>query len=222
MERLGGFLVSIGGQAPSCSDLAHTASQFNEKRIGVYDSMREHPEEARTEAIARVFECGSTREPKKRPTGSRKLVPVALLGGALFAPEWPLLDAVETAGGLVVVNGMEPGERCLVPPVPISDHGLTMACLADHYFDHIVDVFPRPNSQLYSWLAPRLQERKARGIILWVRVGCDLWRAEAASLRETFRLPVLVLDSHRLEGLAPGRPAMRDLNRISAFIESLQ
>jgi hypothetical protein len=62
-----------------------------------------------------------------------------------------------------------------------------------------------------------LAERRVRGIVLWVHVGCDLWRAEAASLRETFGLPLLVLDS--LDARAGG---LRDLNRLAAFIESLQ
>jgi hypothetical protein len=62
-----------------------------------------------------------------------------------------------------------------------------------------------------------LAERRVRGIVLWVHVGCDLWRAEATSLREAFGLPVLVLDAHEVRA-----GGLRDTNRLAAFIESLQ
>jgi hypothetical protein len=131
----------------------------------------------------------------------------------------------------VVLNATEPGERCLLPALsavcgapasgpaagaPITSLDALLTRLCDHYFDHIVDVFQRPNSRLYDWLGPRLAARGVRGIVLWVHVGCDLWRAEAASLREAFGLPVLVLDSPDVRG-----GGLRDLNRLAAFIESL-
>ena len=34
-----------------------------------------------------------------------------------------------------------------------------------------------------------------RGIVLWHFTGCDLWRAEAQTLREAFGLPVLLLEA---------------------------
>ena len=92
-----------------------------------------------------------------------------------------------------------------------------VAALADHYFDHAIDVFHRPNSRLYAWLAERLMARGARGIVLWAHVACDLWRVEAASFREAFDLPLVVLDAHEVP--AGGR---RDAQRLRAFIESLQ
>jgi hypothetical protein len=99
---------------------------------------------------------------------------------------------------------------------PVQRENELLTALCDHHFGHLVDVFQRPNSRLYSWLGARLAERKVRGIVLWVHVGCDLWRAEAASLREAFGLPVLVLDSPDVRG-----GGVRDLNRLVAFIESL-
>jgi hypothetical protein len=88
---------------------------------------------------------------------------------------------------------------------------------ANHYFDHCVDVFQRPNTRLYAWLEARLAERGVGGIVLWVHVGCDLWRAEAASLREAFGLPVLVLESQEA-----GAGGLRDANRLAAFFEALR
>ena len=48
-------------------------------------------------------------------------------------------------------------------------------------------------------------------------MGCDLWRAEAESLREAFSLPLLVLESHDMRSIAP-----REAHRLQAFIESLR
>jgi hypothetical protein len=190
-------------------------------------------------------------------------VPLALVGGPLCASQWGLFETIEAVGGCVVLNATEPGERCLLPPMPADvpahcgtaatkrpgtrtkdvheDDGIRcgwqrfpvagidsevaatpadgdgLDVLCDHYFDHVVDVFQRPNSPLYNWLGPRLEARHVRGLILWVHVGCDLWRAEAASLREAFHLPVLVLDSTDLRG-----GGLRDLNRLAAFVEALR
>ena len=51
-----------------------------------------------------------------------------------------------------------------------------------------------------------------RGIVLWHFTGCDLWRAEAQTLRETFGLPVLLLEASDEPGNTP-----RELNRLQAF-----
>jgi benzoyl-CoA reductase/2-hydroxyglutaryl-CoA dehydratase subunit BcrC/BadD/HgdB len=90
-------------------------------------------------------------------------------------------------------------------------------CLARNYFDNIVDVFQRPNTRLYAWLGERLTARGVRGIVLWLHTGCDLWRAEAQTLRETFRLPVLLLEAD--EALTD---SAREAGRIQAFVEMLQ
>jgi len=144
-------------------------------------------------------------------------VPLALLGGPLLPAQWALFDAIESSGGRVVLNATEPAERCLLPPMATSTGCQSpLTALADHYVDHAVDVFHRPNSRLYAWLRLRLAERAARGIILWVQVGCDLWRAEAASLRAAFGLPLLVLESQDVRA-----GGLRDANRLAAFVESL-
>jgi hypothetical protein len=89
--------------------------------------------------------------------------------------------------------------------------------VARGYFENIVDVFQRPNTRLYSWLGGRLTARGVRGIVLWVHTGCDLWRAEAQTLRETFRLPVLLLEANEFSGGSP-----REANRIQAFVETFK
>jgi hypothetical protein len=77
-----------------------------------------------------------------------------------------------------------------------------------------VDVFDRPNSRLYCWLRERLVRRQVKGIFLWTYVGCDLWRAEVQTLRETFQLPVCELEADGTSGCAPSHAG-----RIQAFLE---
>ncbi|MCX6930130.1 MAG: 2-hydroxyacyl-CoA dehydratase family protein [Verrucomicrobia bacterium] len=178
-------------------------------------------------------------------------VPLALVGGPLPQSQMPLLDAIEKAGGRVVLNATEAGERSLWPkcwpnqaqgpeaersihvtdasvhetapdsialrpaPAASNTHTALTDLLAHNYLTHCVDVFQRPNTRLYDWLRPRLADRKARGIMLWHYVGCDLWRAEAQSLREAFGLPVLLLT-------ADETMPQRNTGRLEAFLESLR
>jgi hypothetical protein len=122
------------------------------------------------------------------------------------------------------LNATEAGERSLGPAIrpdqgytsystlPALYQMLTRSCL-----ERCVDVFQRPNTRLFLWLQERLAARQSRGILLWHFVGCDLWRAEAHSLREAFGLPVLLLDATEAAG-----DMLRQSTRIQAFVESLR
>jgi len=218
VQRLGKFLERLGGRAPSDAGLKVAMEAYADRRQQMRRGIRRATARQTAEALARYFCAGSTPVQQTSAVLGTQAVPLALVGGPLLTSQWPLFDAIEAVGGCVVLNATEPGERCLLPPLPADAAGRSpMAALADHYFDNIVDVFQRPNARLYQWLASRLTQRRVRGIVLWAHVGCDLWRAEAASLREAFGLPVLVLDAH--EAPAGG---LRDTNRLAAFIESLQ
>jgi benzoyl-CoA reductase/2-hydroxyglutaryl-CoA dehydratase subunit BcrC/BadD/HgdB len=137
-----------------------------------------------------------------------------------------LLDSLEESGGRVVLDGTEAGERSLwrstpagigsEPGSPAPSAQSSLDELARAYCTHCTDVFQRPNTRLYDWLEHRVTERGVRGILLWHYVGCDLWRAEAASLREALELPVLGLDADET-----GSDFPRTIGRIEAFIESL-
>ena len=154
-----------------------------------------------------------------RPSGFRTSdfppVSLALVGGPLSLADWNLFDAIETAGGRVVLNATLTGERSLSPEWDGLDE--LFEALVTGYFDNLVDVFQRPNTRLYSWLKPRLLSRQARGIVLWHFTGCDLWRAEFQTLRDAFALPVLWLEADAAAGLSP-----RDIGRLAAFLETLQ
>ena len=116
-----------------------------------------------------------------------------------------------------MLNATENGERSLSPAFEFEAGANPLAVLVRGCCDNIVDVFQRPNTRLYSWLKPRLVSRHMRGIVLSHFTGCDLWRAEAQTLRETFDLPVLLLEAGGEPGTTP-----RDVNRIEAFVETLK
>jgi benzoyl-CoA reductase/2-hydroxyglutaryl-CoA dehydratase subunit BcrC/BadD/HgdB len=214
--RLGRFLVQCGGRAPGAEEFETVLLEWDQRRHRLRDLLPQTNARQAAELLMDFFHDGHVPDVVPRPTASG--VPLALVGGPLLRSQLDLLDAVKGVGGRVVLNAAEPGERCLLPPLPPRSPGRPpLALLADHYFDQAIDVFHRPNSRLYAWLGARLADRGVRGIILQVHVGCDLWRAEAASFREAWPLPVLVLEAHEGRGFG-----QRDLTRLGAFVESLQ
>ena len=189
LERLGQFLVELGGSAPT-------------------------PEVLRREMLQADAVRRRLRESSSNPPWSQ--VPLALVGGPLCDSHRQIPGAIEAAGGQVVLNGSENGERSLCVRFDLSTDASPFDALVSGYFENITDVFQRPNTRLYSWLIPRLLSRRARGIILWLFTGCDLWRAELQTLREVSGLPVLLLEADEAAGISA-----RDLNRLQAFVEML-
>ena len=248
LRRLGRFLAGLGGQAPAAAALQAVMRQHSEARLRLLEAAGRYPARAFAEAVARFHLDGSLNLPPmngERRAITENHVPLALVGGPLPQSQMPLLDAIEQAGGRVVLNATEAGERSLwrtqSMPAERSVHAealsvnstpkdssafgfgsvlergssIPLELLARDYLANCVDVFQRPNTRLYDWLRERLAARHARGIVLWHYVGCDLWRAEAESLREAFGLPVLLLDA---EEASPSR----SIGRLEAFLESLQ
>jgi hypothetical protein len=190
LERLGQFLVELGGSAPRPEILRREILQAGEVRRRLLESA---------------------------PVAPGNQVPLALVGGPLSAADGDLLEAIESAGGRVVLNATENGERSLRPRFNMSAEVTHFDALADGYFENIVDVFQRPNLRLHAWLKTRALSHGVRGIMLWLFPGCDLWRAEAQTLRETLGLPVLLLEAGETAGISP-----RDVNRLQAFVETLK
>ena len=245
LRRLGQFLIGLGGHAPRNGDLVELTTQYSAARHRLLAAAAWCPARAYAEAVARFHLDGSVHlpergcaEPRERlaATGYAAAadsrapdagsIPLALVGGPLPQTQMPLLDAIEKAGGRVVLNATEAGERSLWPASPLDEaqpsagapaqpEAALQALFARSYLANCVDVFQRPNTRLYAWLRARLTARKARGIILWHYVGCDLWRAEAQPMREAFGLPVLLLDA---DEAAP----RRNTGRLEAFLESLR
>ncbi len=241
LERLGQFLLAIGGCAPSLEGLRQDMAHSTGTRRRLLESVSASSPRGFAEAVAQFHWDGSFSPPPPAapahldtatsgfadslaPRSGERVrergipIPLALAGGPFLAPHWKWLDELEAAGGRVALNATELGERSLSPTFAFeagTDHPLD--ALVRGYCENIVDVFQRPNTRLYSWLKPRLASRGVRGIVLWHFTGCDLWRAEAQTLRESFGLPVLLLEAGAEPGIAP-----RELNRLQAFMEMLK
>jgi hypothetical protein len=216
LERLGQFLLTIGGHAPTPELLRQEMVQSGGRRKRLLESAPASSSRGFAEAVAR-FHWDGTFSPSP-PVAPANQIPLALVGGPFLASHWKLLDEIEAAGGRVALNATESGERSLCPAFELdAATGTPFDMLVHGCCDNVVDVFQRPNTRLYSWLKPRLASRHARGIVLWHFTGCDLWRAEARTLRETFGLPVLLLEAGGEPGTTP-----RDVNRIEAFVETLK
>jgi hypothetical protein len=224
LQRLSRFLVAVGGQPPNAEGLSKTMAEYCLARAQLLEAAAHLPARQYCEAVARFHWDGSINlgEDVRRPEADA--IPLAVVGGPLPAWQGHVLDAIESAGGRVVLNATEAGERCLGPALSPEQAPSAAGTLSDllclltrTFLDNCVDVFQRPNTRLYDWLRVRLAARKVRGIVLWRYVGCDLWRAEAQPLREAFSLPVLLLDVHEAAG-----DASRQSGRIQAFLESLK
>jgi len=216
LQRLGRFLVGLGGESPSREFLAET--------VAAHD--------ARREALRRVlgslgacFDLGDGEQTASRAADLRggspdppRGTPVALVGGPLMRGDERVFDIIKQSGGCVVLDGTESGPRTL--PAPIDRRRLRddpLLELMDAYFGAIPDAFRRPDTALYQWLLHELAASAARGIIVWRYVWCDMWAASATRLREATGLPVLDLDvSGDESGLA------RTIGRIQAFMEVLK
>jgi len=148
---------------------------------------------------------------------SRPDVPLAIVGGPLIEKDYAIFDLVEQAGGRLVLNATEGGERTLPA---VFDRGRMeedpLGELVRAYFGAIPDVFRRPNDGLYEWLGEELASRQVRGVLLHRYVWCDIWHAETARLKEWSPAPVLEIDECD-DDASLGRTA----GRIEAFLEML-
>jgi benzoyl-CoA reductase/2-hydroxyglutaryl-CoA dehydratase subunit BcrC/BadD/HgdB len=218
VERLGHFLEELGGRPPLPETLLQKIRQQDEGRSRLLEAAPRCSPRQFAEAVALFHWDGSVTlppQPARRPANS---IPLALVGGPLPAPQWNLFETIEAAGGRVVLNATEAGERSLWPAVAVEDPTADpVSALVRRYFENITDVFQRPNTRLYSWLRQRLLCREVCGIVLWHFTGCDLWRAEAPHLREAFGLPVLLLEADEVQS-----GSLRDVGRIQAFVETLK
>jgi benzoyl-CoA reductase/2-hydroxyglutaryl-CoA dehydratase subunit BcrC/BadD/HgdB len=193
LRRLGRFLVSVGGNAPSNAQLSQIMLDF---------------ERVQTE---------NSRGPTAR--GNATGIPLAILGGPLMETDREFFALVERAGGRVVLDATEGAERTLprpFDPAPVASNPLEE--LADAYFDGIPDAFRRPNTKLYDWLGRELAARQVRGIILRRYLWCDLWHAELQRLKQWSPTPVLEVDVGPDDIGFPNRVQ----GRIEAFLEMLK
>ncbi len=187
LARLGDFLVQLGGRHPDKTTLVHT--------------------------LHRCIEPPSPEQPTTAPAG----IPIALTGGPRTMLDSSLCDLVEELGGTIVLDASEQG---LLGRPPSFDKSLAetdpMRALADAYLRRLPGVSRRPNTPLHTWLAERIMESRARGVILLRQLWCDLWHGEVARIRDALAIPLLDID---LDG---EDPIPRNHTRVEAFIEGLR
>ncbi len=193
LERLGRFLVALGGGAATNDALAEIMS----KRDAGVRSVGENDAE----------------------TFSSVGIPLAVVGGPFTDDADRFFACVEKAGGRIVLNATE-GSSLLGPREfdlekmksdPFGE-------LVDAYFDGIADPFRRPNDIFYERLERGVLEANVRGVILRRYVWCDIWHAEFRRICEILGVPTLEIDvaadgageENRMQG------------RIEAFMESLR
>jgi benzoyl-CoA reductase/2-hydroxyglutaryl-CoA dehydratase subunit BcrC/BadD/HgdB len=197
LRRLGRFLVRLGGKTPSGEELTQVMLAF--------DRVREE-------------DRANSRGPTARDGGGGG-IPLAILGGPLLETDCEFFALVERAGGRIVLDATEHGQRTLPRPFDLSRLAADpLAELADAYFDAIPDAFQRPDTRLYEWLGRELAARQVRGIILHRYLWCDLWHAESQRLKQWSPTPVLELDVGPDDTAAPNRIQ----GRIEAFLEILK
>jgi benzoyl-CoA reductase/2-hydroxyglutaryl-CoA dehydratase subunit BcrC/BadD/HgdB len=166
LERLGRFLVRLGGTPPASAELA--------------DLLLEH--DAR-----RSLDAGRQRVQAGR-------VPLALLGSPLCKEQLRIEEIIEEAGGTVVLDGTDGGDRTMPGRLDRrAVRGDPLSALADAYFGALPDAFRRPNYPLYAWLAAETRARGVRGVVFAWQTWCDVWHAELPRLVEWSRVPVLGL-----------------------------
>jgi len=169
LERLGQFLLTIGGQEPPPARLRQEMEHSSATRKQLLEAAPASSPLGFAEAVARFHWDGAFLAPP--PAAPVNQIPLALVGGPFLAPHWKLLAEIEAAGGNVVLNATKTGERGLSPAFEFEPDANPFDTLVRGYWDHMVDVFQRPNTRLYSWLKPRLAARQVRGILLWHFTG---------------------------------------------------
>jgi benzoyl-CoA reductase/2-hydroxyglutaryl-CoA dehydratase subunit BcrC/BadD/HgdB len=232
LDRLGRWLKAWSGKPPTAEVLGQVLREGERGRQRLREAAERCPARPFAEAVRHFHRTGQVDEamlahgwPHCRslvPQNQGKSDPIrlALVGGPFTVPFWPLFDEIEKAGGTVVLNATESGERSLGAEVSSAGEAWRQSPQpeeAGRYFsERIVDMFQRPNDRFYTWLMPRVTARKVQGIVLWLYYGCDLWRAEWATLREQLHLPVLLLEADET-----GSGFERAKIRLQAFLESL-
>ncbi len=221
LERLGRFLIGIGGEPPTNDTLAEIMLEYDTARKALLETRENLSAKQFAEAIAR-FNRNDPNGQINSSTDSKSFihgVPLAIIGGPMMKQDFEMLEMAEQSGGRIILNATETGERGLCAPFDrrnIRENPLTE--LAGAYFGGIRDASRRPNSELYRWLKQELAARQVRGIIFHRNVFCDLWHAELNRLKDWAGLPVLDIDS---TGESESY-RQRNSNRIRAFLEMLQ
>ncbi len=220
LKRLGRFLIGLGGKSPSDENLANIMLTYDTTRASICAVRGYLPAGKYAEMIAVFGREGPGEEFNDITKHELRIegVPLAIVGGPLMRRDFDIFDIAERAGGRVVLNATETGERGMCPPFDrrrLKDEPLME--LANAYFGGIQDASRRPDSELYKWLKTKFTNREVRGIIFHRYLWCDMWHAELQRLKDWTDLPVLDIDTTGDNETRLHRTA----NRIHAFLETL-
>jgi len=219
LKRLGRFLIGLGGKSPSDDALAKIMLEYDTARNSILAAAGYLPARQYAEKIE-AFALDGPRVALNNRISELQIegVPLAIIGGPLMKQDFEIFDIVERAGGRIVLNATETGERGLCAPFnrrSLNEEPLLE--LASVYFCTIQDASRRPNSELYQWLKSRLEDREVRGIIFHHNLWCDMWHAEFQRLKDWTSIPVLDIDTVGDNETTN----QRTTNRIRAFLETL-
>jgi hypothetical protein len=218
VERLGRFLVRLGGKLPSAEELAAVMREYDARRSRLREIRSRVAPRRFSEAIAQFHREGTVDPGLSEGAYGLRGLPVALVGGPLMSHHFPIFDLVEKAGGAVVLDATESGERTM--PAPLQRRRFDedpLMSLVEAYFGHIADAFRRPDDRLYEWLKSKIVERGVRGIILRYYTWCDHWHAELQRMKEWSETPVLGIAADA-EDPVDGHTA----SRVESFLEMLK
>jgi len=221
LRRLSRWLCSFSANMFSNDVLAETMLQYNNKRGSILAAKNSLTPRQFSEAIATFNnspdEFSLTNIPSHKTDANG--APLAILGGPLLGHDFEIFDIVENCGGHITLDATETGQRTM-PDTFNADKTETdlLAELTRAYFDHIPEIWQRPNVRLYEWLRTNIEQYNIRGIIFRRFLFCDLWHGELHRIREFTKLPVLDID------VSPPATAIdeRTKYRIQAFMETLQ
>ncbi|MHC4097129.1 MAG: 2-hydroxyacyl-CoA dehydratase [Planctomycetota bacterium] len=221
LNRLGRFLIGLGGKAPTNGDLAQIMLEYDSARRFILAAKGHLGSRQYSEAIAEFNQDGKS-DIAKHITDKELLtngIPLVIIGGPLLREDFDIFDVIESCGGLIVLDATETGERGMCVQFDYRRlHEAPLMELANAYFGSIPDASRRPNNQLYDWLERELVCREVRGIIFRRYIWCDIWHAELYRLKQWTDLPVLDIDvSGNGEALSA-----RSIQRIQAFLEMLR
>jgi benzoyl-CoA reductase/2-hydroxyglutaryl-CoA dehydratase subunit BcrC/BadD/HgdB len=221
LKRLGRFLLNQGGKSPSDEVLVQIMLEYDTTRTSVLGAGGYLPSRQYSEMIETFNRNGPSQMLNSISQSKLSIegIPLAILGGPLIKKDFEIFDIIEQAGGRIVLDATETGQRGLCAPFDrrgLRDNPLLE--LASAYFCGIQDASRRPNSGLYRWLKSRLTDREVRGIIFHRYLWCDMWHAELQRLKEWVELPVLDIDTAGHNEI----PNQRTTNRIRAFLETLR
>ena len=113
LKRLSLFLCRIGGKKPTEKFLIETMIKYDASRNSLKAARINQNPRQYSEAIAKFHSNGNFDSKPDPVTVETKQsgIPLTLLGGPMLKEDFQLFDTIEAAGGKIVLDATETGER---------------------------------------------------------------------------------------------------------------